>query len=58
MLTQRLLDMEEDGLVVRSDRSIKVRHLEYFSATSAAGKSRFVVRQRVRHGQQSMLMSA
>ena len=29
MLTQRLREMEEDGLVVRSDRSTKVRHVEY-----------------------------
>jgi DNA-binding HxlR family transcriptional regulator len=29
MLTQHLREMEEDGLVVRSDRSTKVRHVEY-----------------------------
>jgi DNA-binding HxlR family transcriptional regulator len=33
MLTQRLREMEEDGLVVRSDRSTKVRHVEYSLAT-------------------------
>lgn len=29
MLTQHLREMEKDGLVVRSDRSTKVRHVEY-----------------------------
>lgn len=33
MLTQRLREMEQDGLVVRSDRSTKVRHVEYSLAT-------------------------
>ena len=33
MLTQRLREMEEDGLVVRSDQSTKVRHVEYSLAT-------------------------
>jgi DNA-binding HxlR family transcriptional regulator len=29
MLTQHLREMEKDGLVMRSDRSTKVRHVEY-----------------------------
>ncbi len=33
MLTQRLREMEEDGLIVRSDHSTKVRHVEYSLAT-------------------------
>jgi DNA-binding HxlR family transcriptional regulator len=34
MLTQHLREMEGDGLVVRSDRSTKVRHVEYSLSAS------------------------
>jgi DNA-binding HxlR family transcriptional regulator len=34
MLTQQLREMEKDGLVVRSDQSAKVRHVEYSLSTS------------------------
>lgn len=33
MLTQHLREMEEDGLVVRSDLSAKLRHVEYSLST-------------------------
>lgn len=34
MLTQHLREMEKDGLIVRSDRSAKVRHVEYSLSAS------------------------
>jgi DNA-binding HxlR family transcriptional regulator len=34
MLTQQLREMEKDGLVVRSDQSAKVRHVEYSLSAS------------------------
>lgn len=34
MLTQHLREMEEDGLVVRTDLSVRLRHVEYSLETS------------------------